>query len=249
MISISKQLISYIVRGTQLVFSIICLGTGAKLVNDGWTLSYAGLNVATAVLTIIYLPILFLPLIYKFIPVMGLVVAELVLFVLWLSSFATIASAGYGSADCDISYVYSYWGYSVYDGYSGACKAGKALLAFGILNWLLFIGTLLVTIYYVAYPNKSTMLAIPSIIPGALFLSETLAKPVDEEARIESEDEPKEIEPTDMEPTVDVTDPVEQTEMSQADIEPSVDTTQPLSTTVESDIVDQPATTSPKTTK
>ncbi|EGV61302.1 hypothetical protein PSN45_001291 [Yamadazyma tenuis] len=158
------------VRATQLLFSIIVLGCGAALASTSFTSGRAGLCIATAVLTLIYIALTVIPKVYPLLPTISLLVSESVLFILWLASFASIADAQYGSISCDIG-DYGYY-HSILHDYRKACHNGKALLAFAVLSWLLSIASLALTILYVVIPAAKTKTLVAggnNVLTGALF--------------------------------------------------------------------------------
>ncbi|TEB29412.1 hypothetical protein FA13DRAFT_1863588 [Coprinellus micaceus] len=109
------------------VFSIIALGLSAHLVHisSNFTPDWAGLGLATSILTLIALPTLFFVGVKRRGAIAAFVAVELVvvviLWVLWLATGADTASSLPGLGFCRVS----------------VCSEMRALEAFAFLNWLL----------------------------------------------------------------------------------------------------------------
>lgn len=177
-----NSIVAVLLRSTQLLFSILAfalaaagiakLGTGEDALN---------LSIATGVISVVYLAVIMIPNVIGYIPGIAVLVGEFVLFVLWLSSMAVVANY-WGNADCsyDDDYYsgYSYYGLSdALKSFSNACKLSKAVLAFDVLNFVLFGISLVLHIMFVTVPNTKTngfnryATTGGLFSPGALFSS------------------------------------------------------------------------------
>jgi len=124
-------LITSLIRGCQLVFTIISLGLSAKIVDiySGFVANEPNLVVATSVLTLVYLAVIYIVPRYYNLSSGTAATTELILFVLWLASFGCMANV-YGS------------GCYYYGRFNTECGCGRALIAFTLFQWLLFLGSL-----------------------------------------------------------------------------------------------------------
>ncbi|KAJ3542290.1 hypothetical protein NMY22_g3569 [Coprinellus aureogranulatus] len=117
------------IPGTVGVFSIIVLGISAHLVHisNGFTPDWAGLALATSILTLLSLPVLYIVSIKRRGAVAAFVIVELIvlwiLWILWLATGADAASSNPGLNFCNV----------------GVCSEIRALEAFSFLNWLLLM--------------------------------------------------------------------------------------------------------------
>ncbi|CAN3376351.1 hypothetical protein DIURU_004089 [Diutina rugosa] len=139
---LNKSLYSKVIRGCQLALSIVCLGLGAKLV-DEFSWDYNNLVVATSVISLVWLVVVCLP---QWVPsllvVFGRVgvtaIGEFVVMVLWLASFGVMADQ-FGSASCSRFY-------------TTFCEVGKAAIAMTIVQWLLFVASFVLFIMFSVVP-------------------------------------------------------------------------------------------------
>lgn len=127
------------IRLLQLVFTIILLGLGAGLVNrySSWlTLSRPNFIVAIAVIDFVYL--VAITLVYRWNLVLVPFIGDIILSIFWLAGFASIADV-WGSLSC------SRFSSSTY---RDSCRIAKAIIAFGVINWVLFgISAILLSLF------------------------------------------------------------------------------------------------------
>jgi len=168
-----------------MVLSIITLGLGAAMVSE-YAYNRPNFVVACSVLSILYLAALLIPQVLIYIPVVAVVAGDILFTILWLACFACIADV-YGSLSCDgYSYGGYYWSY-----WGDSCKEGKAVIAMGVIMFLLFIVTTGLVIFYSLLPSlKSKSYMKGGFSFGGIFLS-TASGPVGtEEAEIGTGPEP-----------------------------------------------------------
>jgi hypothetical protein len=176
-----SPLTSLIIRGSQFVCTIIVLGTTGQLVNSysGFVIDKFNIGLATSVLSLCYFIWLgagyYWP---RFINTGVVLIAESLLTILWLASFACLADV-WGSASCSNTYYYA--GFSYGYGNSSDCHVGKAALAFAVIAWLLFMVSLGLLIYFTIIPiSKHSRFAScftvnHSFIPGVIFYNLSLS--------------------------------------------------------------------------
>ena len=157
-----KVLISDILRGIQLAFSILCLGLAANIIHvfEHVTLDEANYVVAICVITFVYLIAIYLVQRYtKYLSSAIMVISEFVIAVFWLAAFGVTANA-FGSVSCSHG-LFNNIGFFDFNGFidndndndgKSACQCGKALIPFTLFNWLLFCGTLGLMIYFNTIP-------------------------------------------------------------------------------------------------
>lgn len=94
----NKFYVSLGIRISQLVLTIVCLGLGAAMVADiAW--DRVNFVVATSVLAFVYLIVLLIPYVRKFLPTLVIFIFEVMFVILWLACFAVIADV-YGPLSC-----------------------------------------------------------------------------------------------------------------------------------------------------
>lgn len=167
---VSYSLVSLIVRITQFITIIISLGLSGRLVNffSGYAIDKLNLSLATAVLLLFYfIGLAILSYWPQFINIGIVFIFEVLFFILWLASFACLAEI-YGSVSCDSLFVYT-----------SICHVGKAALAFGVINWLLFMLSLGLLIAYSIVPISklsgfaSCFTFTHSFVPGIIYWDES----------------------------------------------------------------------------
>jgi hypothetical protein len=162
-------LITTVIRACQLVFTIISLGLSAKIVDSfsGASSNEANLVVATSVLTLIYLAAIYIVPRYYSLSSGIAASVEFVWFVLWLASFGCMANI-YGSG--------CFYRRGVF---KTVCDCGRALIAFTLFQWLLFLGSMGLLIWFSVVPvskQSSFESAFSTNYPlshGAIFLTDT----------------------------------------------------------------------------
>lgn len=177
-----STLTSLIIRVSQFVCTIIVLGTTGQLVNSysGFVIDKFNIGLATSVLSLVYF--IWLGVGYywpRFINTGVVLIAESILTILWLASFACLADV-WGSASCSATYYYGGFSYDYYGG-SSDCHVGKAALAFAVIAWLLFMVSLGLFIFYTIIPiSKNSLFAScfkvnHSYLPGVIFYNLSLS--------------------------------------------------------------------------
>ncbi|CAH6720676.1 uncharacterized vacuolar membrane protein [[Candida] jaroonii] len=216
-------------RGAQLVLTIITLGLAAANVSY---VAYdrANFSVAVTVISLIYLVLVSVPMTLAFIPHIVLIIGESIMWVFWLALFACNADV-FGAASCSVHYYYYYTS----DGYENFCRTGKALIAMGVINWLLFTASLVLMILYTIIPMSSTLTSMSKgdMVLGGIFhhqIDGTVTKESDVD--IEKHEDGSDVlpEPTVTEPITDepvVSGPVA-TEPTLDPATGTVETTEPV---------------------
>lgn len=204
-----------LVRGLQLLFTIIALATSAASIAK-WDDEYTRMTVAVSVISFVYLILAFT--FHPFVNALTVLIAESVVTILWLTAFAMVADL-WGSGGCNYGHdsVYLYYTFP-----KTACQSGKAAIAFAFLSWILFVVSLVLFIVFTFIPlTKITrgiyftkVLTLGSIYHGhnaALVNDATPASAAAASGDLEARDlslEPKEAYPsTATEPAVATTEP------------------------------------------
>lgn len=141
----SYSVISLVIRGVQTIFTIIVLGLTGHLVDryDGIVDKF-NIGLATSVISLVYFIWLGIGYYNQKIINIGIgFILEIILNILWLTSFACLADV-WGSSSCNFAYFY------FVD--KTVCQVGKAGLSFAILNWILFLISLGLMIFYTIIP-------------------------------------------------------------------------------------------------
>lgn len=172
-------------RAAQCVFAVISLGLAAGIIGD----SNYGSNrdIFTIVVSLMSLVYLVLTMVlYPYIPILAVFSSEFILMVFWLTVFA-LYSADFGASSCSTTYFHNG---NVYEVHLNQCRTGKAALAFGLLEWLLFFTTFTLLTSFTTVPSYRTqkinaLLMKDSFVskfsPGALFMSKGSVMTTDEE--------------------------------------------------------------------
>lgn len=172
-------------RAAQCVFAVISLGLAAGIIGD----SNYGSNrdIFTIVVSLMSLVYLVLTMVlYPYIPILAVFSSEFILMVFWLTVLA-LYSADFGASSCSTTYFHNG---NVYEVHLNQCRTGKAALAFGLLEWLLFFTTFTLLTSFTTVPSYRTqkinaLLMKDSFVskfsPGALFMSKGSVMTTDEE--------------------------------------------------------------------
>lgn len=178
---LSHDLSTWVARGTQALLSIITLGLAAGVIDkyNNHTPSRASYAVAIAVIDLVYLVVLFVPPVVKFIPVGGVLVAESIFVLFWLIAFALVADVTSGIGNCSSRYYYT-----------SLCHLWKALAAFTFFLFVLHIVTLLILLIFTTHPivKKAGFGSLfkTSVLAGGLFsASDPVVPPTDPEAAVD----------------------------------------------------------------
>lgn len=147
---ITGRLFGLVIRGIQLLFSLIAMALAAAAVDKFLVSDSLRFMVATAVISLVYLiVVLSLALLTVNTLLSGvLLIVDALLTTFWFAAWIAVA-ATIGKYSCDGGVNYG-WGYYYYD--KNACGAGKASIAFGAVNWLLFLFTTIVIALNVVRP-------------------------------------------------------------------------------------------------
>jgi hypothetical protein len=134
-----------LVRGLQLLFTIIALATSAASIAK-WDDEYTRMTVAVSVISFVYLVLAFT--IHPFVNALTVLIAESVVTILWLTAFAMVADL-WGPGGCNYGHD-SFYLYYTFP--KTACQAGKAAIAFAFLSWILFVVSLVLFIVFTFVP-------------------------------------------------------------------------------------------------
>ncbi|KAK6456969.1 membrane-associating domain-containing protein [Scheffersomyces xylosifermentans] len=199
----TQQLVTYGIRGAQLLFSFLLLALSAAFIGDihnfdgfHWNDGRVSFTLAISILTLIYfafiggaLPFSLANTTYSVV----ILVLEAWFTLVWLISFALVAD-NFGSFSCfDVTW----------------CKIGKSLIPFALFNWLLFTASLVLLIIFTIVPSTKVQGASQHFKSkttfnlGAIFAAtipvkgeEGIANPAANEANVginTSDDEPREV--------------------------------------------------------
>lgn len=159
-------ILALIVRGIQLVFSIIGLGVSAGAIEKFGSWDRGNFAVAASVISFVYLVVTIVA--FQFISPLVSLVAEIILMILWLAAFAAMADV-FGSTSCSYAFYYTTY-------HSTGCRLSKTFIAFGVLNWVMFLLSLGLLIWFTIIPvykagGFNLLNQIKSMSRGALFAS------------------------------------------------------------------------------
>lgn len=175
-----QKIVVYAIRGLQLLFSILVLGLSAGFLSDiESNFGRVSYNLVVSLFTIVYivfLGVLLVTLQNTTLPIIILVIESL-LTLFWLIAFALTADT-FGLIDC---FFLSDW-----------CKIGKALIPFGLFNWLLFAASLILFVIYTSVPlgkahgisgslTKPTTFSFGAIFSNNIPAPESKEDPIAEE--------------------------------------------------------------------
>lgn len=164
--------VSLALRGVQIFFAIIVLGTSAGSVSSPWGSGYfegPACGLAVSIIDLIWLVVTVF--FNKFLLSLLVTVAESIITILWIVAFGLLAS-NFAGVNCDYYYddVFYYGGSR--HSWKG-CGAGKAAAAFAFLLFALHIATLTLHVLYALVPlNKvdSVLLKkLGTLSIGAIF--------------------------------------------------------------------------------
>ncbi|KZP21764.1 hypothetical protein FIBSPDRAFT_860387 [Athelia psychrophila] len=131
-----------VVFSLSILFSVIVLGLAANYTSEsqsigGITFDFAALAIATAVLTLVALPVMLIIDAVRSGAFTSMIVTELVtLLVLWVLWLAT---AAYTTNIFDLPFLFDGSCSYVFDDYLPTCHEFQALMAFSYLTWLLLM--------------------------------------------------------------------------------------------------------------
>lgn len=159
-------ILSGAIRGLQFIWTIINLGLAAGLIADlDYGYSRVVYSLVISVFTVIYLVVVMLPICLRFLSPLVILVSEFIFMIFWLASFAAMANA-FGDVDC--SYFNRYYNTNRW------CLLGKAMIAFGLFNWVTFCLSLILLIIFTVIRCASrggmnSLLAGNNFKMGAIF--------------------------------------------------------------------------------
>lgn len=140
--TVSKIYVSWGIRSLQVIFTIINLGLIADVLNDYDSGGAAGFGMFVDVFTLVYFIVIFSLAFTKpelLIPGV-LITIEAFITIIWFISFI-VWGAHFGGVDC--SY-YSFYFNEIIGVNSSACHVSKAVIAFGIFIFILFLFSTLI---------------------------------------------------------------------------------------------------------
>lgn len=189
-VSTKSSIIALVLRAVQILFAVLILILGAVAVSKyPYSKGYPATAIVSGIFSLlIYVPLLVAPMIGFFSPAI-LLGLEVFASIWWLVAFACSANM-YGASSC-LWYSSLWYGYLWYNGgWKTGCQAGKAIIAFGVLGWLLSLVTLGLVLFYSIKPahQLKLWLATDYFTLGGIFPKLTLAAestgPLDAEATV-----------------------------------------------------------------
>lgn len=155
-------IISGAIRGLQFIWTIINLGLAAGLIAElDYGYSRVVYSLVISVFTIIYLVVVMLPICFRSMSPLVILVSECIFMIFWLASFAAMANA-FGDVDC--TYFNRYYDTNRW------CLLGKAMIAFGLFNWVTFCVSLILLIIFTLIPlGYNNLMTGNSFKMGAIF--------------------------------------------------------------------------------
>ncbi|CAH2350840.1 hypothetical protein CLIB1423_02S06348 [[Candida] railenensis] len=170
--------VSLALRGVQILFTIIVLGTSAGAVSSPWGSGYfegPACGLAVSIIDLIWLVVtLFLS---KYLLSLLVTVAESIITILWIVAFGLLAS-NFAGVNCDYfdDDIFFYGGGR--HSWKG-CSAGKAAAAFAFLLFVLHIATLTLHVLYGLVPlnkvDNVLLKKLGTLSIGAIFPLESQA--------------------------------------------------------------------------
>lgn len=164
-ISTKGQLITYVIRGVQLLFALLIFVLGCVSASKiHFSEAYPAMGIVSGIFSILYYGLLFLVPVLTFVTPAFALAGELFTFLWWLIAFACAADL-FGDATCTYYFFSSDW--------KTGCQAGKAIIAFGVLGWLLSAVSLALLIFYSVIPAAKALawLSRSYFLLGGIFPS------------------------------------------------------------------------------
>lgn len=183
-----SPLFSLGIRAVQLLFAFLIFVLGAAVVAKGLWTDLPALSIVSGIFSMAYYVLTLLPFTLAFLSPAVVLGLEIWTSIWWLIAFAC-AAADFGSTSCnfDTFFFPSKW--------NTACQIGKALVAFGVLGWVLSLVTVGLVGFYAIHPivsSTSTATPLwyhrPHFLVGAIFPKETAAPITDAEQGVAVED-------------------------------------------------------------
>lgn len=177
-----QVLVSVVIRGFQFLWTIISLGLAAGILHDlEYNFERVTYTVVISVFTLIYLVMTLLPWTVRFFSPGPGVIAEAIMMVFWLASFAAITDT-FAKMGC----VYTLGFYERHTIKANWCYLGKALIAFTLFNWLMFLASLVLMVVFAVIPLARAEKAIFSqhFRLGAIFWQAPAQVAKDEEVGV-----------------------------------------------------------------
>ncbi|EMG46527.1 hypothetical protein SBY92_002709 [Candida maltosa Xu316] len=144
-----KQITTYAIRGTQFAFAVIDLGLAAGILAKwGTNFDRATYALVVGILNLLYIGYAegLVPFVFKNqAPSFLILVCESIFTIFYLAAMGAVADVTNG---CD-----AWGGFGYHSFWNDVCKLFQALTAFTLLNWLLFIASLVLFIIYSFIPE------------------------------------------------------------------------------------------------
>lgn len=178
MIFLRSPLFSLGIRAVQLLFAFLIFVLGCAVVAKGIWKSLPALSIVSGIFSMAYYVLTLLPFTLAFLSPAAVLGLEIWTSIWWLIAFAC-AAQDFGATSCDFdSFFFS-------SKWNTACEIGKALLAFGVLGWVLSLVTVGLVGFYAIHPIVSNTAPLwyhrPHFLLGAIFPRETPAPVTDAE--------------------------------------------------------------------
>lgn len=168
-----KLIISLAIRTSQFIFSVVGLGLAAEAIKDWGAYDRINLNVAAAVLSIIYLILTVIPQVVSALSIAYFATIDAIMAILWLASFASMADS-WGTADCGNS-IRSYYGiyYDIFRNYTDTCNLAKALIGIGVVVFVLFLASFITILWFARALPRGQQSSAGNVMLGGVFVKYT----------------------------------------------------------------------------
>ncbi|CAK9441580.1 uncharacterized protein LODBEIA_P54480 [Lodderomyces beijingensis] len=154
---LDKGVISIVIRGVQLVLTIISLALGAAVLNAlGYSFGRVAFTVAASVLTLLYLAFVCFVVpkgLNGRTPSLVIIIGESIFAIFYLAAWASIAD--FFPSTCDFGDMYSAY-YYVGSFSENGCRLYQAILPMTLLNFIAFVASLGLFIHYSYIPEMKS---------------------------------------------------------------------------------------------
>lgn len=191
MFNFRSKLVSVAIRAVQLLFAFLTFVLGC-VATDKTSSNLAPLAIVSGIFSMLFYVSTLVPLTLAFLSPAVVLGAEIWVSIWWLIAMAGSAS-DFGNLSCgrsvEVHFLSYHWS-------STGCKAGKAVIAFSVLGWVLSLVTVALVGLYAVHPivsTKGSLLGRPHFLLGAIFPSgsTTLTSDVERGVAVDSADEVK----------------------------------------------------------
>lgn len=205
------SLLWLVIRGVQILFALLLFILGIVSTSKiGFSTGYPAMAIVSGLFSLIFYVLVIVPQVLKFISPALSLGGEIFTFIWWLIAFAAAANL-FGGATCSFHYYIFYTSTS----WEVACRSGKAIIAFGVLGWVLSGVTLGLLIYHSIVPVAKLLawysrdfFVVGGIVPKNIPTDPASAAAADPEAVVgerseESADETKTAADSGLDPYVE----------------------------------------------